>query len=67
MVPLFPEEEELLQIEEGEKRLEYGVHYGIPYPRLHHAQQFSRRYILDAPAADLEGDISLPQCALSQH
>ncbi len=30
------------QLEEGEKRLELALHYGIAYPRLHHADQFAR-------------------------
>ena len=25
------------------------MHYGIPYPRLHHAPQFSKRYVMDKP------------------
>ncbi|CAL8468964.1 g8505 [Coccomyxa elongata] len=36
-------------VQEAEQRLEYGLHYGIPYPRLHHASQFPRRYTLTAP------------------
>lgn len=32
----------LLQLEEGEKRLELALHYGIAYPRLYHADQFSK-------------------------
>lgn len=31
------------QIKEGEDRLDLGVHYKIPYPRLHHAPQFKKR------------------------
>ena len=38
-----------MQVTEGETRLEYAVHYGIPYPRLHHAPQFPKRYVLDTP------------------
>ncbi|CAL5221105.1 g3238 [Coccomyxa viridis] len=34
---------------EAETRLEYAVHYGIPYPRLHHAPQFPKRYVLEKP------------------
>ncbi len=25
------------------------MHYGIPYPRLHHAPQFPKRYVMDTP------------------
>ena len=32
----------VLQLEEGEKRLEVGLHYGIAYPRLFHADQFEK-------------------------
>ena len=39
----------LLQAREAETRLEYAVHYGIPYPRLHHAPQFPKRYVMDTP------------------
>lgn len=42
----------LLQVQEAEQRLEYGLHYGIPYPRLHHASQFPRRYTLTAPQVE---------------
>ena len=31
-----------MQLEEGEKRLEVGLHYGIAYPRLFHADQFEK-------------------------
>lgn len=31
-----------LQLEEGEKRLELALHYGIAWPRLFHADQFAR-------------------------
>lgn len=31
-----------LQLEEGEKRLELALHYGIAYPRLFHADQFEK-------------------------
>ncbi len=41
-----------LQVQEAEQRLEYGLHYGIPYPRLHHASQFPRRYTLTAPQVE---------------
>ncbi len=40
---------DLLQAREAETRLEYAVHYGIPYPRLHHAPQFPKRYVLEKP------------------
>lgn len=40
----------LPQIFEGESRLEVGLHYGIPYPRLHHAPLTGKHR--DAP--DLE-------------
>mmetsp|Transcript_8135 Transcript_8135/g.23347 ORF Transcript_8135/g.23347 Transcript_8135/m.23347 type:complete len:126 (-) Transcript_8135:1114-1491(-) len=30
-------DEVVAKIEEGESRLQIAVHYGIPYPRLHHA------------------------------
>lgn len=43
----------LHQLEEGEQRLAYALHYGIPYPRLHHASQFHRRYVLDTPETEL--------------
>ncbi|KAK9846249.1 hypothetical protein WJX81_000015 [Elliptochloris bilobata] len=36
-------------IEEGEHRLNYAQHYGIAYPRLHHASQFKRRVYMDVP------------------
>eukprot|EP00884_Botryococcus_braunii_P002093 jgi/Botrbrau1/11885/Bobra.126_2s0018.1 len=48
-------------LEEGEQRLNYAVHYGIPYPRLHHADQFPKRYFLDATTTDLGGPAPLPQ------
>lgn len=38
-----------MQLEEGESRLELGVHYKIPYPRLHHAPQL--KYI-EKPKVD---------------
>ena len=41
-------------------RLEYAQHYGIPYPRLHHAPQFQRRYILDAPSPDSAAGAGVP-------
>lgn len=25
------------------------MHYGIPYPRLHHAPQFPKRYVMEKP------------------
>mgnify|MGYP001811135943 CR=1 FL=1 len=31
-----------VQLEEGERRLELGLHYGIAYPRLFHADQFEK-------------------------
>lgn len=37
------------QVREGQNRLEYAMHYGIPYPRLHYAPQFPRRYVMDKP------------------
>ncbi|CAK0782120.1 hypothetical protein CVIRNUC_005570 [Coccomyxa viridis] len=36
-------------VREGQNRLEYAMHYGIPYPRLHYAPQFPRRYVMDKP------------------
>lgn len=39
----------LMQATEAESRMEYAVHYGIPYPRLHHASQFAKRYVMDRP------------------
>jgi len=38
-----------MQATEAESRMEYAVHYGIPYPRLHHASQFAKRYVMDKP------------------
>lgn len=32
-----------VQIQHGMERLEYALHYGIPYPRLEHVKQFSVR------------------------
>lgn len=31
-----------VQLEEGERRLELALHYGIAYPRLHHSDQFEK-------------------------
>jgi hypothetical protein len=31
------------QVQEAADRLALAVHYGIPYPRLHHAPQFKKR------------------------
>jgi hypothetical protein len=39
----------LLQIKEAEDRLEVGVHYQIPYPRMYHAPQFRKRQYMDVP------------------
>ena len=39
----------MLQVQEGQNRLEYAQHYGIPYPRLHYAPQFPKRYVMDKP------------------
>ncbi|KAK9914826.1 hypothetical protein WJX75_001037 [Coccomyxa subellipsoidea] len=39
-------------VQEAQQRLEYALHYQIPYPRLHHASQFSRRYALNAPQVE---------------
>lgn len=39
----------VLQIKEAQDRLQIGVHYQIPYPRIHHAPQFKRRQYLDIP------------------
>lgn len=36
----LPESEIPVKLEEGERRLELGVHYQIPYPRMHHAPQY---------------------------
>ena len=38
-----------LQVREGQNRLEYAMHYGIPYPRLHHVPQVPKRYVMDKP------------------
>jgi hypothetical protein len=48
------------QVQAAEVRLEYAQHYGIPYPRLHHASQFKRRYILDAPSPDAAAGARVP-------
>lgn len=50
-----------MQLEEGEQRLKYAVHYGIPYPRLRHADQFPKRYFLDATSSELGGHVQLPE------
>ncbi|EIE26970.1 hypothetical protein COCSUDRAFT_64739 [Coccomyxa subellipsoidea C-169] len=42
-------------VQEGEQRLEYALHYHIPYPRLHHASQFPRRYTLNALQVEPSG------------
>jgi hypothetical protein len=39
----------VLQIQEAEDRLEIGVHYQIPYPRMYHAPQFRKRQYMDVP------------------
>lgn len=54
---------ELLQ--EAEERLEYGKHYGIPYPRLQHASQFHKQYFLQAPkiGSHQEKDYGNPKLA----
>jgi len=50
------------QIEEAEHRLNYAQHYGIAYPRLHHASQFKRRVYMDVPQQGGSGaSISLPR------
>jgi len=50
------------QIEEAEHRLNYAQHYGIAYPRLHHASQFKRRVYMDVPQQGGSGaNISLPR------
>ncbi|PRW58577.1 LYR motif-containing 1 [Chlorella sorokiniana] len=36
-------------LEEGEKRLELALHYGIAFPRLHHADQFAKTPYWDKP------------------
>lgn len=38
-----------LQVKEAEDRLELGVHYQIPYPRMTHAPQFRKRQYMDVP------------------
>jgi hypothetical protein len=38
-----------VQVKEAEDRLEIGVHYQIPYPRMHHAPQFRKRQYMDVP------------------
>ena len=38
-----------LQVKEAEDRLEMGVHYQIPYPRMYHAPQFRKRQYMDVP------------------
>ncbi|EFN59519.1 hypothetical protein CHLNCDRAFT_138167 [Chlorella variabilis] len=38
--------------EEGENRLAIGLHYGIAYPRLHHADQFAKVPYVQAPKLD---------------
>ncbi|KAK9812399.1 hypothetical protein WJX73_007901 [Symbiochloris irregularis] len=49
----------------GQQRLEYATHYGIPYPRQHHASQFYKRQYLDSPsfASDAEAGESAAQGA----
>ncbi|PSC76418.1 LYR motif-containing 1 [Micractinium conductrix] len=42
-------------LEEGERRLELGLHYGIAYPRLFHADQFEKVPYWQKP--QLEGDV----------
>ena len=53
-------------MQEAETRLEYGLHYGIPYPRLHHASQFRRRYILDAPSSQAAADTRAPSARFAR-
>ncbi len=36
------------------ERLEYALHYGIPYPRLPHVKQFSPRQYEDQPQDSLD-------------
>ena len=45
-----------MQLVEGERRLELGVHYQIPYPRLHHAPQF--KHIPPPQEAPLESKLT---------
>ena len=40
---------ECMQIQDGMERLEYALHYGIPYPRLAHVKQFSPRQYQEKP------------------
>ncbi|KAK9866919.1 hypothetical protein WJX84_003639 [Apatococcus fuscideae] len=42
------------RIQDGMERLEYALHYGIPYPRLSHVKQSPRRQYLDKPQDSVE-------------
>ena len=43
-----------VQIQHGMERLEYALHYGIPYPRLEHVKQFSARQYEAKPQDSVE-------------
>ncbi|KAK9814341.1 hypothetical protein WJX72_004145 [[Myrmecia] bisecta] len=40
------------KLDEAESRLEYAVHYHIPYPRLEHMHQFKPRQYMEPPKLD---------------
>ncbi|KAL4431212.1 hypothetical protein ABPG75_006468 [Micractinium tetrahymenae] len=43
-------------LEEGEKRLELALHYGIAYPRLFHADQFEKVPYVQTPQIEEQGE-----------
>lgn len=47
------------------ERLEYALHYGIPYPRMEHVKQFSVRQYEDRPQDAVEAPRSMGYGAIA--
>ncbi|KAK9832279.1 hypothetical protein WJX74_005223 [Apatococcus lobatus] len=54
------------RIQDGMERLEYALHYGIPYPRLEHVKQFTVRQYEEKPQDSVESPRITGQSKLDQ-